>query len=48
MNTSTVRKAAHDLRQRFATLLRHEVRKVVANDEEVDEELRHLVRLLAG
>lgn len=47
MNPSSVRKAAHDLRQRFATLLRHEVRKVVAHDDEVDDELRHLIRLLA-
>ncbi len=46
MNAPTVRKAAHDLRQRFATLLRHEVRKVVATDEEVDDELRHLIGLL--
>ena len=48
MNAATVRKAAHDLRQRLATLLRHEVRKVVAQDDEVDDELRHLLRLLAG
>ena len=34
--------------QRLATLLRHEVRKVVAQDDEVDDELRHLLRLLAG
>lgn len=47
MNAATVRKAAHDLRQRFATLLRYEVRKVVAHDDEVDDELRHLLRLLA-
>lgn len=48
MNSSTVRKAAHDLRQRFATLLRQEVRKVVAHDNEVNDELRYLIRLLGA
>lgn len=47
MSTVAVRKAAHDLRQRFAVLLRHEVRKVVGSDAEVDDELRHLAGLLA-
>lgn len=46
MAAGTVRKAAHDLRRRFAILLRHEVRTVVADDAEVDDELRYLVRLL--
>ncbi|OYW70332.1 MAG: hypothetical protein B7Z37_31035 [Verrucomicrobia bacterium 12-59-8] len=46
MAVGTVRKAAHDLRQRFATMLRHEVRAVVSDDVEINEELRYLVQLL--
>lgn len=48
MAVGAVRKAAHDLRRRFAALLRHEVRAVVADDAEVDDELRYLVRLLTA
>lgn len=48
MQTGAVRKAVHDLRQRFAALLRLEVRKLVADDADVDDELRYLVRLLTS
>jgi hypothetical protein len=48
MSIVAVRKAAHDMRLRFATLLRHEVRRVVGSDADVDGELRHLAALLAG
>ncbi len=40
------RKAGHVLRQRFATLLRAEVRSIVGEDGEVDGELRYLANLL--
>lgn len=46
MALGTVRKAAHDLRQRFATMLRYEVKAVVSDDVEINEELRYLVQLL--
>lgn len=48
MTHGAVRKAATDLRQRFGALLREEVRQVVANDAEVDDELRYLVGLLSA
>jgi len=48
MNHGAVRKAAADLRRRFGALLREEVRNVVSNDAEVDEELRYLVSLLSA
>lgn len=47
MSHGAVRKAATDLRRRFGTLLRDEVRGVVSSDAEVDEELRYLVGLLS-
>ncbi len=48
MSHGAVRKAAADLRRRFGALLREEVRNVVSNDAEVDEELRYLVSLLSS
>lgn len=42
------RKAAADMRRRFGVLLREEVRQVVSNDAEVDDELRYLVSLIAN
>lgn len=47
MTHGAVRKAAADLRKRFGVLLRTEVRNIVSNDEEVDDELRYLVNLLS-
>jgi RNA polymerase sigma-70 factor (ECF subfamily) len=41
-----VGKAAHDLRQQFAARVRMEIRATVPDESEVDDELRHLVRLL--
>lgn len=46
MEVGTARKAGHDLRQRFAGLLRAEVRSIVGEDGEVDSELRYLANLL--
>ncbi len=46
MSEGAVGKAAHDLRQQFAEQIRHEVRDTVARDDDVEEELRYLVRLM--
>ncbi|MGV3661255.1 MAG: hypothetical protein ACO1TE_13795 [Prosthecobacter sp.] len=46
VEAGTARKAAHDLRQRFAGLLRAEVRSIVGGEGEVDGELRYLASLL--
>ncbi len=46
MTEGAARKAAHGLRQRFAGLLRAEVRSIVGEDGEVDDELRYLASLL--
>lgn len=46
MSEGAVGKAAHDLRQQFAEQIRHEVRDTVARVEDVEEELRYLVRLM--
>lgn len=48
MSHGAVRKAATDMRRRFGMLLREEVRQVVSNDAEVDDELRYLVSLLSN
>ncbi len=48
MTHGAVRKAAADLRKRFGVLLRTEVRNVVSKDEDVDDELRYLVKLLSA
>lgn len=47
MTHGAVRKAATDVRQRFGVLLRTEVRNIVSKDEEVDDELRYLIKLLS-
>jgi len=49
LNTSegTIRVAAHRLRKRFRVLFRAQVAQTVASHEDVDEELRHLVSVLA-
>ncbi len=47
-NEGAVRKAAADLRGRFAALLRQEVSAAVSEDAEVDDELRYLFRLLSS
>lgn len=48
MSHGAARKAATDMRRRFGVLLREEVRQVVSNDAEVDDELRYLVSLLSN
>ncbi len=46
MTEGAVKKAAFDLRARFARIIREEVRRTVRDDTAVDEELRYLIRLL--
>jgi RNA polymerase sigma factor (sigma-70 family) len=46
MKPDTVKVAVHRLRARFGATLREEVRETHADDADVDEELRHLIRLL--
>ena len=48
LNANTVKQAAHTLRQRFAVLLKHEVRAVVGSEADLAEELRYLIELLSG
>ena len=48
MNANAVKQAAHALRQRFATLLKQEVRAVVSTEEDLAEELRYLIELLSA
>lgn len=43
----TVKSAAHRLRQRYRQLLREEIAHTVAQRHEIDEELRHLFKVLA-
>ena len=47
MTEGAVAKAVHDLRAQFAEQVRREVRDTVADDEDVEGELRHLVTLLS-
>ena len=46
MTEGAVGKAAHDLRQQFAQQIHQQVRDTVARDEDVEGELRYLVRLM--
>ena len=48
MSEGAVRVAVHRLRQRYRELLRAEIADTVAGAGEVEEELRHLFRTLAG
>ena len=47
VGASAVRAAVHRLRKDLATLLREEVRRTVADDADVDDELRHVLAVLA-
>lgn len=46
MTEGAVGKAAHDLRRQFAECIRGEVRDSVARDDDIEAELRYLVRLM--
>ena len=47
MSEGAVKVAMHRLRQRFRDTLRAEISKTVATPTEVDEELRHLIRVMS-
>jgi RNA polymerase sigma-70 factor (ECF subfamily) len=47
MEKGTVKVAVHRLRQRYRELLRAEIANTVATPGEVDEEMRHLFKVLA-
>jgi len=48
VSESSVKVGVHRLRKRFGEALRAEIRDTVANDSEVDDELRHLLTMLSG
>ncbi len=48
MSEGAVRVALHRLRRRFGELLRHELGQTVTDAAEIDDELRHLFRAMAG
>jgi RNA polymerase sigma factor (sigma-70 family) len=48
LNEGAVKVAVHRLRQRYRTLLRETIAETVASEAEVEEELRYLMRVLAG
>jgi RNA polymerase sigma-70 factor (ECF subfamily) len=48
LSVGAVKVAVHRLRQRYRALLQAEIAHTVASPEEVQEELRHLFRTLAG
>jgi RNA polymerase sigma factor (sigma-70 family) len=48
MSEGAVKVALHRLRQRFGTILREEVAATVASDEDVEDELRHLLRVISA
>ena len=47
MSEGAVKVAAHRLRQRYGHLLRMEVARTVASDEEIEEELQHLLEIVS-
>jgi len=48
MNEGAVKVAVHRLRQRYRAMLRQAIAETVATDAEVEEELRYLLRIVAG
>jgi RNA polymerase sigma-70 factor (ECF subfamily) len=48
MSEGALRVAVHRLRHRFGDALRAEIASTVGSDEEVEDELRHLLRVLAS
>jgi len=48
MSEEAVRTTVHRLRQRYRQLLREEIAHTVASEAEIDEELRHLRRILSS
>ena len=48
MTENAVKLAAFRLRRRYQDLIREEIGETLARPEEIDEEIRHLLRVLAG
>lgn len=48
MSEAAVKVAVHRLRQRYRELLRREIAHTLANPGDIEDELRHLVRVLRG
>ena len=48
LSENTLKSLVHRMRQRYQALLRAEIAHTVAEPAEVDEEIRHLLRVLAG
>lgn len=48
LSETAVYSAVHRLRRRYGELLREEVANTVARPEEIEDELRHLARVLSG
>ncbi len=48
LNEGAVRVAVHRLRRRYGELFREEIAQTVANAEELEEEMRHLLAVLSG
>lgn len=48
MSVDALKSAMYRLRRRYREVLRDEIQQVVTSPDEVDEELRHLFRVLAG
>lgn len=48
MSEGAVKVAVHRLRHRYGELLRQEITRTVASPAEVEDELRHLLRVVAG
>ncbi len=48
MTEDSVKVAIHRMRRRFGKLLREEIARTVADADEVEDELRYLISVLAG
>ncbi|MCD6391932.1 MAG: hypothetical protein J7M40_00325 [Planctomycetes bacterium] len=48
MTEGTIRVAVHRLRKRYKHLLRDEIAQTVATEEEIDDEIRDLFRILGS
>ncbi|MBI3876121.1 MAG: sigma-70 family RNA polymerase sigma factor [Verrucomicrobia bacterium] len=48
MSEGAVKVAVHRLRERYRRLLRDEIANTVANEKDIEDELRHLLTALAG
>ena len=48
MSVGAFKVAVHRLRRRYREILRGEIADTVANPDEVEEELRHLINVISG